>query len=221
MTRPDPYPDPLEKKRLEKEAEEALPNPLPGFGLGSSRLKGHGLGVDRLERHGLGAEHQQDTDGRGGLETRHQTGRGYRRQGKPQRAAGAPPPMVAPNALIEHQRSEQPRAAEQPRYVAPESSDQPLTRRQFLGLLAAAAVLVAGATLLLRQRGQEQGQYGQLGEKLGQGESRGFEYVGDSRRQLYWPNEARYVEQIAPDDRVYFRDQAALDKHPTFSRGPL
>jgi hypothetical protein len=220
MTRPDPYPNPIDKKRLEKEAAEAWHDPLTGFGLGSGRLKGHGLGADRLEDHGLGAAHVQDTDGRGGMASRKQPARGVRRH-RSAPPSPVPPLLVTPRSILD---SNTKHAAPQlkPAQTAEMNAETiTLDRRQLLGLLGGAVVLAFAAGALLSRPGPDRIQHRLTGGEPGREAQPGYKYVGDRKRRLYWPNESRYLQAIPEADLIFFPDDEALRNYPTYERGPL
>ncbi len=47
-----------------------------------------------------------------------------------------------------------------------------------------------------------------------------YMFVADSRRQLYWPNESRYVSAIPVGDRVWIKDAKTLSKFKGYKPGP-
>ncbi|MCC7476935.1 hypothetical protein IT575_00630 [bacterium] len=46
-----------------------------------------------------------------------------------------------------------------------------------------------------------------------------YMFVADSRRQLYWPNQAEYVRQIPEDSRVWIKDAEALSRFKGYKPG--
>lgn len=78
-------------------------------------------------------------------------------------------------------------------------------------------------TLVVRNMGQNQ--YAQLGEALGERATqnsavRDFKYVADSGKELYWPNQDRYVNAIPAANRVWIKDDETLGQFKGYKAGP-
>jgi hypothetical protein len=226
MNHEDPWPDPLDAKRLEREREEQHPDPLPGYGLGSGRLGEYGLGADRLKHAGLG-EHHPPAHGHGHTGAGHHAHdhtapipgvhyRGDEAHRMPEKAQ-----LVSPIPHDQHHKVTAPPKLPPPLYSG--SIDRPVHIRagQIVVALIGVAAVVLLAVLLLRAGPGRSGQFGELGSKLAQGPARSYKYVADFKRQLYWPNDQKYVEAIPKANRMYIHDDADLAGYSNYKPGKL
>ncbi len=226
MTNDDHWSDPLDAQRHEHAEAEAGPEVIHGHGLGMAGLGDHGLGAGRLRHHGLGDAHPADHPHTHGHEhAGHHGTSAPHVPGLPQPIPGQwhPPDtaqLVSPIPHDHHKVTEPPKLPP-PLYSG--SIEQPVrvSRRQWLLAVVSLAVLAGLIALVLQLKPSGGGQFEELGQKLGQGPARQYKYVSDSQRQLYWPNEVKYVEKIPKADREYIRDEQDLAGHSNYKAGTL
>jgi len=108
-----------------------------------------------------------------------------------------------------------------PLFSGPIEDPVKINRRQVFAALGAVGVLGVLIMLALRMGPGKGGQFEQLGQKLGEGPSRSYKYVADGSRQLYWPNDTKYVNAIPEADRLYIHDDNDLASFTNYKAGQL
>lgn len=87
--------------------------------------------------------------------------------------------------------------------------------RLFRQLILLVSIVLAGALLLLALSASSCNRDPGFGDPLMQKagvphSAEDYKYVADSRRQLYWPNTAKYINRIPKANRVWILDDATL-----------
>ena len=97
-----------------------------------------------------------------------------------------------------------------------------------LQLLAVFAVVAAAALVFVyvQQCSGGGGQFQEIGQEM-QGRLQegtipaSYDYVADYQTKQYWPNEAKYVNAIPEQRRVYILDKETLTEFKGYEAGPL
>jgi hypothetical protein len=93
-------------------------------------------------------------------------------------------------------------------------------------LIIVALVALLGIVVSAGTCGGGGSQYHEIGRGLGEiGQEGGvpgsYMYVVDVETMLYWPNQAKYVDAIPAERRVYVKDAETMAQFKGYEPGPL